>query len=224
MATNQWSDLGNYKGLNWEDYLSSPPIQLFSGTYIAQLAQTLLFARSFSSPEPGYKFALPIKVAKPFTQSIDVTGFYLLPNMETAENIIPGGEYKKNTTVLMFWESSEFLAYQKFTLKDFNLSYFNPDSAFFDYYQQGLSNIPSGGIIFDKIREIAVSWMANKLGVWRPGPLTVIKKSYGADNKPGGVLDNVPGYRGNGNTKPSGKKANIAPWILAAIAASQIIG
>lgn len=217
-----WESLNTYKGPNWEDYLSSQPLSLEQGSYLGQFAKILLYARSLGSLTTGYRFVLPLQVDEPYNVN-NPSAFFPLPQFEGSGALLPGGEYKLGTQFTMHWASGTQIARQKFTVRPFNINSLTSKSQFFEWYAAGMEKIPGGGYIFNLIQDKLAEYVYSRLGYWEPSPATLLARSAAgsADSTAGGLLSYI--YPDEPPKKVAGRK-NIAPWILAAIAASQIIG
>ena len=215
-----WESLYTYKGPNWEDYLSSEPLNLQQGSYLSQFAKVLLYARSVGNLTTGYRFVLPLKIDNPYNTS-NPTDFNPLPQFEGSDALLPGGEYKLGASFIMHWESDNQFARQKFIVRPFDINSLTNRSQFFQWYKNTMQSIPGGGYVFDTITGLLSNYVYSRLGYWQPSPADIMMSSA-AGGTAGGLLDSI-GYTEN-NTSTTTKKRSIAPWILAAIAASQIIG
>jgi hypothetical protein len=220
----EFKDTSMFKGENWQNYVS-PSIDMndvYSGTYLAQLAKALLYARSFGKLGAGNRFVFPVMIPQPFAPSKDVTGFTSVQQFQGAESMIPGGEIGLGTQFTAWYESDSQFAMQRWKVRPFDMAEFQSDynGATLEYYQRAIDLIPGGGIIFEKLRTALSDYSVSRLGWWRPSPVSF--STRGASTA-GGMTreqwinrrDNTGGGKENTN--------NAVPWIIAAVVASQLL-
>lgn len=221
----EFKNTSMYKGDDWSNYLS-PTIDLndvYNGSYIAQVALALLYARSLGSLESGSRFVIPVMIPEPFVVNRDVSAFSSLQQFQGADSMLPGGVYPEGTTFSAWYESDTQFALQRWKVRPFDMDEFAADynGAAMEFYQKAMEKIPGGGILFERIRSALSNYTMSRLGWWRPSPVSF--STRGASSVGSGLSreewinrrDNTGGEKENSN--------NALPWIIAAVVASQLL-
>ena len=224
-----WDGDNQYRGISWDDYILEGGYEsLWSGDYNNQILETILYARSFSSPPTGFRFTFPVNIDPP--QSLP--GATIL---NWHQNHIDGGTWELGSKIRIVWQGLPEdgypfgrRAYRDYNVKQFKLNMLNvgASGSVTGNLLNRLQNIVQSvtpdfvGDLFDYFQD----YMVGKIAVIQPGatniyvPSAIATKESAEQSTREAYMGSASGGSNNGNNGNNGKKS-LLPWIAAALAA-----
>ena len=192
-----WDGDNQYRGISWDDYILEGGYEsLWSGDYNNQILETILYARSFSSPGGTWELGSKIRIV---WQGLPEDGY---PFGRRAYRDYNVKQFKLN--MLNVGASGSVTGNLLNRLQNIVQSV-TPDFVgdLFDYFQD---------------------YMVGKIAVIQPGatniyvPSAIATKESAEQSTREAYMGSASGGSNNGNNGNNGKKS-LLPWIAAALAA-----